>query len=388
MPGTSAVSLKRRPHWLSGLFFVATLAGCAYMPAQGPNTLDLRLTEIEQEQLEEKFLVIDMTAEAVASFGPLPSPNLSVLEAPAASAPAHLYIDAGDRLIVTIWEPSTDGLFSASGSPRTDIEVAVEADGSIFIPYAGQISVAELTTDQTRAVITQRLARKAIDPQVQVRLIKGTSQKLSIIGDVVATGQYDVPVTGMRLADAIAVSGGSKFPTYETRINIIRGGSEAAVSLEDIIANPDNNVSLMPADIVQFIHDPRSFSVFGAVTSKNLQPFTKRNITLAEALAQSGGLNDNTADPTGVFLFRFEDPARLTQFGFNEDLSVDGGLVPTIFKFDFFASETFFLASQFEVQDEDIIYVATAPAAQFRKFMSVVLSPFFSAAGSINSLNR
>ena len=181
MPGTSAVSLKRRPHWLSGLFFVAALAGCAYTPAQGPNTLDLRLTEIEQEQLEEKFLVIDMTAEAVASFGPLPSPNLSVLEAPAASAPAHLYIDAGDRLIVTIWEPSTDGLFSASGSPRTDIEVAVEADGSIFIPYAGQISVAELTTDQTRAVITQRLARKAIDPQVQVRLIKGTSQKLSII---------------------------------------------------------------------------------------------------------------------------------------------------------------------------------------------------------------
>ena len=144
----------------------------------------------------------------------------------------------------------------------------------------------------------------------------------------------------------------------------------------------------MPSDIIQFIHDPRSFSVFGAVGSKRLQPFSKRRISLAEALAQSGGLNDNTADPTGVFLFRFEDPSRLTQFGFNEQLVADSGLIPTIFKFDFLSSEAFFLASQFQVQDEDIIYVATAPAAQFRKFMSVVLSPFFSAAGSINSLNR
>ena len=385
---TSAMSIKRRAHWLSALFFAATLSGCAYMPAQGPNTLQLSLTELEQEQLEDNFLVIDMTPEAVTSFGPVPAPTLSVLETPVTADPAHLYIDTGDQLIVTIWEPSTDGLFSASGSPRTDIEVAVEIDGSIFIPYAGQISVAQLTTEQTRAVITQRLSRKAIDPQVQVRLIKGTSQKLSIIGDVVSTGRYDVPTGGMRLADAIAASGGSRFPTYETRVNIIRGASEADIALEDIVANPENNINLMPSDIIQFIHDPRSFSVFGAVGSKKLQPFSKRRISLAEALAQSGGLNDNTADPTGVFLFRFEDPSRLTQFGFNEQLVADSGLVPTIFKFDFLSSEAFFLASQFQVQDEDIIYVATAPAAQFRKFMSVVLSPFFSAAGSINSLNR
>ena len=385
---TSAMSIKRRAHWLSALFFAATLSGCAYMPAQGPNTLQLSLTELEQEQLEDNFLVIDMTPEAVTSFGPVPAPTLSVLETPMTADPAHLYIDTGDRLIVTIWEPSTDGLFSASGSPRTDIEVAVEIDGSIFIPYAGQISVAQLTTEQTRAVITQRLSRKAIDPQVQVRLIKGTSQKLSIIGDVVSTGRYDVPIGGMRLADAIAASGGSRFPTYETRVNIIRGASEADIALEDIVANPENNINLMPSDIIQFIHDPRSFSVFGAVGSKRLQPFSKRRISLAEALAQSGGLNDNTADPTGVFLFRFEDPSRLTQFGFNEQLVADSGLVPTIFKFDFLSSEAFFLASQFQVQNEDIIYVATAPAAQFRKFMSVVLSPFFSAAGSINSLNR
>jgi polysaccharide export outer membrane protein len=50
-------------------------------------------------------------------------------------------------------------------------------------------------------------------------------------------------------------------------------------------------------------------SVLGA-TDQNVQiTFNARQITLVEALAKAGSLQDLRSDPAGVFLFRFESPA-------------------------------------------------------------------------------
>lgn len=105
-------------------------------------------------------------------------------------------------------------------------------------------------------------------------------------------------------------------------------------------------------------------------------------MSLAEALAQSGGLNDRLADAGGVFLFRFESPLRLHNAQIKKPKKLYGNLAATIYRLDFKQPQAFFHASSFLLQDKDIIYVANAPAAEFNKFMSTVVLPTLSAARS------
>lgn len=48
--------------------------------------------------------------------------------------------------------------------------------------------------------------------------------------------------------------------------------------------------------------------------------------------------------------------------------------------------KAFFLARSFEVKSNDIIYVATAPAAELSKFISLVVSPIVGNTESINAI--
>jgi polysaccharide export outer membrane protein len=97
-------------------------------------------------------------------------------------------------------------------------------------------------------------------------------------------------------------------------------------------------------------------------------------------------LNDNLADAGGVFLFRFESPARLSSANVQVPAKLVEGKAATIYRLDFNQPQTFFLAHSFMMQDKDIIYVANAPAAEFRKFVSTILSPFLALTRSTTVL--
>ncbi len=54
-------------------------------------------------------------------------------------------------------------------------------------------------------------------------------------------------------------------------------------------------------------------------------------MTLAQAIAKSGGLLDFRADPEGVFLYRFEDPAIVKRIRPDSPLAHYGPAVPVIY---------------------------------------------------------
>jgi hypothetical protein len=100
----------------------------------------------------------------------------------------------------------------------------------------------------------------------------------------------------------------------------------------------------------------RKFTVLGATGNQTLR-FDEQDVTLAEALSQSGGLQSPRADRTGVFLYRRVPRDVLISLG-ADVAHIPGYDVTTIFRFDFTDPNVLFTADEFHVADGDILYVA------------------------------
>lgn len=370
------------------LTYVATMAAlqaCAALPSAGPATSTIETTPPATAQ---DFVIVPLNTQNIGVFGPVTTRSVQDILGGASGSPARSVIDIGDKLAVSIWEPSSDGLFSTVENKETQINVTVDQSKSIFIPYAGRIEVGGLSVEELRSAITNRLEGRAIDPQVQVALIDRDSRNLTVVGDVAAPGQFDVPPKGLRLIEAIALANGTSAPSFESEVVIVRGTTNASIRMDDVLHNSANNIWLRPRDTIQVKHKPRSFTAFGAVTSQNLLPFQTERVTLAEALAQSGGLNDSLADAGGVFVFRLEDAARLDQTGTQIPQGTFAQGIPTIYQLDFSRPNAFFMARAFLMRDKDIIYVANAPVTDLRKFTNTILSPLLGATQTIDILGN
>ena len=95
-------------------------------------------------------------------------------------------------------------------------------------------------------------------------------------------------------------------------------------------------------------------------------------ITLEEAIAKSGGLEERLADPTGVFLLRFEPTQLVRQLLPESPMPSNGALIPVVYRLNMGNANAYFLARAFLVKDKDILYVATAPSVPLSKFLAMV----------------
>jgi polysaccharide export outer membrane protein len=117
---------------------------------------------------------------------------------------------------------------------------------------------------------------------------------------------------------------------------------------------------------------PQSFTVFGATGANTQINFTAEHMTLVEALAKSGGLQDQRSDPAGVFLFRYEPPPVINALGRPQLGTGPEGTTPAVYRLDLSDARSYFLAQRFPVQDKDIIYVANADLNELQKFFSLL----------------
>src|SRR5690606_18976711 len=133
--------------------------------------------------------------------------------------------------------------------------------------YVGQIAVSGMSVEQVRTAVAAGLAGRAVDPQVQATLAGNGGNRLAVVGDVAQPGQFDVPVSGLRLIEAVALAGGARQPGFETEVTVVRGNARATMRFDDVVNDTRNNIWLMPRDTLQVLHRPRSYTAFGAVTS-------------------------------------------------------------------------------------------------------------------------
>lgn len=381
----SFVRLARAKFFFSSVLIVI-LSGCSSLPGQGPMTDEIQYVAGSDARGTHDYAVIDLNANTVASFGsPLKeffSEKFSIHQ----WGNAWHTLGAGDRLRIDIWEASSDGLFSTFDNKRAVIDAVVNENGTIFVPYVGRLQADGMSVEQVRLAIGDGLKGKAVEPQVQVVVSANESNNVVVVGEISAPGQYPVKLGGLKLLDVIAEAGGSKFPVYETAATISRNSIRETVRLNEVLGKKENNVWLLPKDTVEILHKPRTFTAFGAVKNNKHIAFDSDSMSLAEAIASVGGLNDQLADAGGVFLFRFEDSNLLSKAIDQLPKKRADGFVPTIYRLDFNQPQSFFFSQSFMMKDKDIIYVATAPAAEFRKFIQNIVTPILVPVATYNLL--
>src|SRR6516165_12577412 len=295
----------------------AALGGCSTLPTAGPTTGQVVDQSVKDNQT--RFDIVDVDDNVVSTllvrsgesfrtrfrkYGKPPDPKIGI----------------GDTITVTIWEAAAGGLFGSAvttgvtpGSRSVTIpEQVVARDGAISVPFADRIPVAGKSPLEVQLTIEQRLADKAIEPQVIVFITKSVTNAATVSGEVVNGARVPLSLNGDRLLDLIALAGGAKSPVYQTFVRLTRNGVTATIPMERLVSDPAENIYGQPGDILTLVQVPQTFSVLGA-TGQNAQVnFNAERITLVEALAKAGGLLDQRSDPAGVFLFRFEPPAVVT----------------------------------------------------------------------------
>ena len=353
------------------------VVGCSALPTAGPTASDVRHQEVEDN--EKRFDLIDINDNVVATLAAAPAESFQA-RFKKYGKPPQPKIGIGDSIIISIWEAAGGGLFGASptdhvsaGSRSVTIpEQIVGQDGGISVPFAGRVPVAGRLPVEVQRTIEQRLAEKAIEPQVIATVTKSIANSVTVTGEVVQGARVPLSVKGDRLLDLIAAVGGARSPVYETFVRLSRDGVTATIPMEALVSNPAENIYAQPGDVLTLVRLPQSFTAFGATGSNAQIPFTAEKMTLVEALAKAGGLQDQRSDPAGVFLFRFEPPPVIKSLGRPQLGTGPGGASPVVYRLDLRDAKSYFLAQRFPLEDKDVIYVANADLNEIQKFFTLL----------------
>ncbi|WP_162409713.1 polysaccharide biosynthesis/export family protein [Acuticoccus sediminis] len=349
---------------------MAALAGCGAVPSSGPSANVIMDTQPENGP-PASYVVVDINEHVANVTGQYRAKGFSSFYR-VDFGDAQVRLAIGDQITVNIFEAGADGLFSSENSKATSITSVIDNDGQVFVPYVGTMQAAGRTPKSLRVSIEEALQDKAIQPQVQVLVANSVVNTVTILGEVGSGGKVPVPVSGFRVLDVIAAAGGSKIPTFQTRIILRRGSKVASADMEDLFDNPEDNVAVQPGDTILLAAAPRSYTVYGATTTKSEIPFEARRVTLAEGLAKAGGLNDLQADARGIFLFRFEPDSIAKQLSDRASVAHAGTMVPVVYRLNLKDPKSFFLMQTFELRDEDLLYVSTHPSVEFNKFLTII----------------
>ena len=391
----------------AGRRFIASLlllsvAGCSSFGSSGPSTRAVRAaTNRTVGQADIKIVDVNdaVTRQVLTGYR-----SAGFAEALGDAPVPGTIIGRGDVLDISIWEAPPAVLFgtSASFSPvdsgsvlaasagvvqKTNIsELMVDSAGTIRIPFAGVIPALGRSPQQVEREIIRRLAGKAHDPQVVVRLVRSAGENVTVVGDVTTNSRVPLTPRGERLLEVLAAAGGAKQPIGKTTIQITRDGRVVSLPLEVVIRDPAQNIRLQANDVVTALYQPYSFTSLGASGLNAEVPFESTGITLAQALGRIGGLRDERADVRGVFIFRLEDPAALDPAVAVAARRTPDGRVPVIYRVDLSNPATFFVAQSFPIRNRDVVYISNAPLADLQKFVSIVSSMAFSVISLPNAI--
>ena len=198
-----------------------------------------------------------------------------------------------------------DGLsVTVLGEKELSGRVAVRDDGTITLPLAGSVKVAGQTTAVIARLITERLAEYVKNPQVTVEMVERASIKVTVSGAVRSPGVYFV-ARDSRVADALAVAGGTIPAADPSRLSLIRGSRSEMYDYRRFLAAGDmsQNPVLDTGDnvlIAERIPEVDGVRVQGMVVKPGAF-LLREGMTPWDAISEAGGLSPG-ANPRQALL--------------------------------------------------------------------------------------
>jgi polysaccharide export outer membrane protein len=375
------------------IFAILALSGCnGFLPGAGPTTSDI--VEAKTEQGGKGIQVIDVTDSVARTLKSKLSHQLfSELLPPPTDTTFR--VGVGDAVEVMLWEAPPAALFgvslsdlrSGTGTARAAVfpEQMVSKEGTITVPFVGQVRAAGRTLRQMEEDIENGLKDKANQPQVLVRLVRNMASNVTLVGEMGTSTRMPLTPKGERLLDALAAAGGVRQPVHKMTMQITRGDKVYSMPLESIIRDPRQNIILQPGDVITALYQPFSLTVLGATGKNEEINFEVQGITLAQSLARSAGLQDMRADAQGVFIFRFEDADAL-DWPFKPVMFTPEKQVPVVYRLNLRDPASFLVAQNFQMKNKDVLYVSNAPATELQKFLNLLLTAAYPALNTLSVL--
>jgi len=365
--------------WTKSLVLLSLVIGISAcgLPRSGPSKREIYSGSVQKQG---NAFIVPVTDRVVQATSVAPALGFSS-EFQNAGVVGSDDIRPGDILGLTIWENVDDGLLAGRGGNTTALQdVQVDGAGFIFVPYAGRIRAAGNSPEALRRIISSKLDAQTPDPQVSVSRMAGDGATVSVMGGVGGQGVYPIERPTRTLAAMLAKTGGVTIEPEIAQITVTRGTHSGKVWLKDLYSNPRMDIALRPGDVILVEKDTRSFTALGATGGQSRVPFETQTISAIEAIAQVGGLSTGIADPKGVFIFRDEIPeVANTVLGRNDLI----GTQRMVYVLDLTEPNGMFSARDFDIRDEDTVYVTEAPFVQWQKTLSALTG----TVGSANSLS-
>ena len=301
--------------------------------------------------------------------------------------PQEVRFGKGDIVSVTIFEAAAGGLFIPSEAgvrPGNFVQLpnqAVDEKGNISVPYAGAMQADGRTATEIQNSIVNALKNRAIEPQVVVSLVTQNASLISVLGDVNLPGRVASQQAGERILDEIARAGGPKSQGYDEWVMLERNGKRVTVPFGALVNDPSNNIYARANDTIYLYSEPQTFVAFGAVNgavaagglvgTQGQINFGAWRLSLAEAVAKAGGLNDSQADPASIFIYRGEPRNIANELGIDVS-QFNGTIIPVVYNINLRDPAGYFLATTFAMRNKDVVFAANATAVEDAKVMNYI----------------
>lgn len=356
----------------------ALVSACAQLPSDGPKgSTVVRNAGVERAGLTYGVVDLDFAlSERIQQAAPIVETSLAAL----ANSVTADTINIGDVLQVSIYDPS-GSLFSArSGSSTSSVTsgnqtlpaLVVDRDGTIAIPFGGAVRVQGLTAREASTAVLRSLRGKVANPQAIVTVADSPANGIVVLGEVRTPGRARVQPGAENLLDAIAAAGGPNRNIDDITVTVNRAGVTYEAPLRKVLSSFEENVRLRRGDQVNLVYAPRRYTSFGALGRVSQLEMPSGTLTLTGALGQLGGLTGAVADARSVLVFRYERPEVAALAGATAPATSRG--VPVVYRLNLADPTGFFIANNFVIRPDDVIYVPPSNVAEMRKFFEFVRS--------------
>ena len=358
------------------------LTGCAIAPGAHLNPAS---------QKDVHFKLVELTENVV---NPEPVRRQQLVEKPShEKEQAYQYlVGPHDVLSVRVWNNPdlTTGLqvaaspFDAKSSTVRDSSelikqrqqsspegVEVQANGTFFFPFAGDVIAAGKTVTQVRTDLTRKLTKYVRDPQVSVRVLEFNSQKAQVIGEVKFPRPLPITSKPLRVLDAIALAEGLKDSADKAEAIFLTGTERKTIDMAKLLdGDMSQNYLMKDGDVLNIDSNRyRQIVIMGEVNRPVAMPFDQRGMSLNDALVAASGISQMYSNAKGVYVLRNNKRE---------------GQQPTIFRLNMENATALLLADRFPLHARDVVYVDTAGVSRWNRVVNQLLP----TTNSINTFTK
>jgi len=352
------------------------LSGCSMIPGSHMEGIDV---DSETSTLEQDLSSINISVIDSSLIAQLKESQQAYAQAnkttPIITEGYDYVLGVGDVLSIGVWDHPELTIPAAVQRTAEFDGFRIQADGTITYAYAANLPAAGKTIRQLHDLLVKKLSQVIEKPQIDLKVVGFKSQRAYVTGEVKSPGVLPISELPLTLIDAINLAGGLSERADWNTVNFTSNNVTETIKLDDFYTKGDitQNRLLKDGDIIHVNRtDNQKVFVLGDVSKAGSIEITRYGLSLAEALSDVGGLDEETANANGIFVLR-KRPIN------------DEGVIADVYQLHAQNVVALVLADQFKLQPRDIVYVTTAPVARWNRLISQFI-PTIQAAYSLSTI--